>query len=291
MIQGSKITLNNKSAVVLHSYNYRDSSLIINFFLSEYGLVSAIAKGVKGKKSKHNLFILLQPFQRLTISLTGKQELLILTSVEFNPLSNQPDFQFDSHSDTDHIDNNHSDINRSALDSNSKVSLQRWELSGKSLYCAYYLNELLLRLLPTHTDCHEIFTLYEKTLEILSHLSTSHISIHYEIPLRLFELKLLEYLGYGLNLNCDVQTDLPIDIHKQYYYILDAGPIEKKPQGIKNLAISGHTLINLANNQFTDQKTLQESKQLLKWALAEHLGDKPLKSREIFKQLYRSNLK
>lgn len=264
-----KINLDNKSAIVLHHYNYRDSSLIVNFFLSDFGKVSAIARGVKGKKLKQNQFVLLQPFQKLSISLAGKNELLILKSVEL-------------------IADTNSDLS-------SKSRSPDWNLSGKSLYCAYYLNELLLRLLPSHTDCSEIFALYDQILRVLSHNSaqdssdqhsTLHASIQYEMPLRMFELKLLEYLGYGLNLSHDIETSLAIDNKKQYYYIIDSGPAENLICDTKYLAVSGKTLNDLANGQLSDQQTLQESKQLLKWVLAEHLGHKPLKSREMFKQLY-----
>ena len=261
-----RVNLENKSAIILHHYNYRDSSLIVNFFLSDFGKVSAIAKGVKGKKSKQNQLALFQPFQKLTVSLTGKQELLILKSIE---LTSQSNFE---------------------------PILSAWDLSGKSLYCAYYINELLLRLLPSHTDCSEIFSLYEQVLNILSHSSDQESSTqgssnqydlkHFEAPLRIFELKFLEYLGYGLNLSHDIQSDLPIDIEKQYYYIIDSGPTESSLNGIKNLEISGKTLIDLSHAKLSDKKTLQESKQLLKWAIAEHLDNKPLKSREMFKQLY-----
>ncbi|MCU7939269.1 MAG: DNA repair protein RecO [gamma proteobacterium symbiont of Bathyaustriella thionipta] len=248
----SRINLDNKSAVVLHYYNYKNSSLIVNFFLSGFGKVNAVAKGVKRRNSKQSQFALLQPFQKLNVSLTGKQELLILKSVEATPVN--------------------------------------WKLSGKSLYCAYYLNELLLRLLPTHTDCSEIFSLYDNVLTILSpDLSTSDSQqplINYEIPLRLFELKLLEFLGYGLNLSHETETGVPVDVKKQYYYILDSGPSMIKPCDDNFCLISGHTLYNLDNLKLSDKKTLHESKQLLKWALAGQLGDKPLKSREMFKQLY-----
>ncbi|MCK5648632.1 MAG: DNA repair protein RecO [Gammaproteobacteria bacterium] len=277
-----RINLDNKSAIVLHHYNYRDSSLIVNFFLSDFGKVSAIARGVKGKKSKQNQFALLQPFQMLSVSLTGKNELLILKSIELIS-----DLSSESSSDL-------------SSESSFEPRSPGWNLSGKSLYCAYYLNELLLRLLPSHTDCGEIFALYDQILSVLSHHSNQYssdqhpaqqTSIQYEVPLRMFELKLLEYLGYGLNLSHDIQSESAIDDKKQYYYIIDAGPVENPPGDTKYLAISGQTLNDLANGQFSEQKTLQESKQLLKWALAEHLGNKPLKSRELFRQLYCSTAK
>ena len=252
----NRINLDNKSAVVLHYYNYRNTSLIVNFFVSDFGKVSAIARGVKGKKTKQNQFSLLQPFQQLNISLTGRQELLILKNIESTSIN--------------------------------------WKLSGKSLYCAYYLNELLLRLLPSHSDCRQIFSLYDNILTLLSpdaaDLSDTDSrqkqAINYEIPLRIFELKLLEFLGYGLNLSHEIETGLLIEADKQYYYVIDAGPCHIKPLDNHYCPVSGCTLIDLNNLQFNDRKTLHESKQLLKWALAGHLGDKPLKSREMFKQLY-----
>ncbi|MDX2503043.1 MAG: DNA repair protein RecO [Gammaproteobacteria bacterium] len=253
----SRVNLDNKEAVVLHHFDYRDSSLLVNFFISDFGRVSAIAKGVKGKKkSKQAYQVLLQPFQKLMVSLSGKQELLLLKNIEATTVS--------------------------------------WKLSGKSLYCAYYVNELLLRLLPTYTDCREIFQLYNHVLNLLVQCSSVPVNgvqetqhtVLYEAPLRLFELKLLEFLGYGLNLTDEIQSGLPVDAKKHYYYVAESGPSEMQIANTTTLPITGRTLINLSNGQLSDPKTLQESKQLLKWALSEHLGSKPLKSRQLFKQLY-----
>ena len=82
-----------------------------------------------------------------------------------------------------------------------------------------------------------------------------------------------------------------VEADKEYFYIMQSGPSLIKKSDTKQLSISGRTLINLANKQINDQKTLQESKLLLKWAINEHLDNKPLKSRELFKQLYGSNRK
>ncbi len=256
----SRLELTNKLAVVLHSSPYRNSSLIIHFFLKDYGKVSAIAKGVKAKKIKNNQSLLLQPFNVLSLSLIGREqyELLILKNVE-------------------RVDN--------------EVT---WNLSGKALYCAYYLNELLLRLLPSQIECADIFSLYNEVLVMLSHseqaLSYIDDPIAYEIPLRIFEYKLLELLGYGLNVSHDIYSDKAINEMTSYYYQISSGPSEKAVIGEPYLLISGKTLIALSNLQFLEKKVLQEAKQLLKWAIAEHLGDKPLKSREIFKQLYQTSL-
>jgi len=241
-----RTNLDNHCAVVLHSYHYQNSSLIVNFFLRDYGKVSAIARGAKRKRAKDNSFSLLQPFQNVIVSLTGKQELLILKTIE--------------------------------------AGQTHWELSGKALYCAYYINELLLRLLPSETECADIFILYNKTLNFLAENPTQ-----FEAPLRIFELKLLEFLGYGLNLDYAIDSEQAIEVDKIYYYHIGSGASEKKDFAAASLAISGKTLVDLAQRQLFDAKTLQQSKQLLKWALAEHLGCKPLKSREIYKQLYATN--
>lgn len=252
-------SMENQQAIILHQFNYRNSSLIVHFFTSEYGKVSAIAKGVKGQSksaAKRYQMSLFQPFQKLIVSFTGKHDLLTLKNIELN--------------------------------SDSKS--QQWKLTGKSLYCAYYVNELLLRLLPMHTDCQEIFKYYLQVLNSLAHnsiLNSDQVTpVLYEIPLRFFELNLLEQLGYGLNLSNEISSGAEIDADKNYFYMMDSGPSLIKLPGVKHLNISGHTLINLDNGQLNDQKTLQESKLLLKWALNEQLGNKPLKSRELFKQLY-----
>lgn len=247
----SRVNLDNQEAVILHQFDYQNSSLIVNFFIRDFGKISAVAKGVKGlKKSKNNRQALLQPFQKLIVSLTGKQELLTLRNIEPTEVN--------------------------------------WKLSGKSLYCAYYVNELLLRLLPSHTDCQELFQLYHHVLNLLAQSASEKeqsLSL-FEVPLRIFELKLLEYLGYGLNLTNEIHSGLPVDENKQYYYLIESGPSEIQLSNMNSIMISGKTLVNLSNSLLNDRKTLQEGKQLLKWALSEHLGNKPLKSRELFKQLY-----
>lgn len=254
----SRVNLDNQQAVILHQFNYRNSSLIVHFFIKNHGKISAVAKGVKGQTkansaSKKNQMVLFQPFQKLIVSLTGKTDLLILKNIELI----------------------------------SDVTNQNWKLKGRALYCAYYINELLIRLLPSHTDCEEIFTNYYLVMDSLVQCSDNDDSSElYEIPLRIFELNLLEQLGYALNLVNEVSSGELISPGANYFYTMESGPSLINIPDIKQLTISGQTLINLEKRDLHDHKTLQESKQLLKWAINEHLGNKPLKSRELFKQLY-----
>src|SRR5215472_17488080 len=67
-------------------------------------------------------------------------------------------------------------------------------LAATQLLSGFYLNELLLKLL-TRGDPHpELFDLYEATLAELRSAATA------EAALRLFEARLLGFIGYGLNL-------------------------------------------------------------------------------------------
>lgn len=256
----SRTSLEHQTALVLHHFPFKNNSLIIHFFLPGEGKVSAIARGIR--QSKKNAMSSMQPFQELKVSLSGNGDLLYLNSV----------------------------------DTVSSV----WKLKGKSLYCAYYLNELLLRLLPSHTDCRDIFFLYTESLGlllrpqqqtdgVLRSTEAPPAAVHdfsLEMPLRYFELKLLEFLGYGLNLVIDVDTGEKVSAEQPYFYDINAGPSLNPHSTTRLIPVSGQTLINLSQLQFNDEQTLQESKQLLKCALGTHLGPKPLKSREMFRQLY-----
>ncbi|MEE8118605.1 MAG: DNA repair protein RecO [Gammaproteobacteria bacterium] len=71
-------------AFLLHGYNYRDSSRLLEFFTKEHGRLTAIAKGARRARSKFKA--VLQPFNVLLISWSGG-ELPILTSAE--PHGNQ----------------------------------------------------------------------------------------------------------------------------------------------------------------------------------------------------------
>ena len=69
-------------AYVLHTRLYRDTSLLVDLFSREHGRMSAIARGVRGQKSRHRG--LLQPFTPLFIAWFGKSDLVTLNGIEPN---------------------------------------------------------------------------------------------------------------------------------------------------------------------------------------------------------------
>ena len=114
---------------VLHSRRYREPSLIVVLFSREYGIVPAVARGVRRGKSNHKR-ALLQPFQPLQCRWRGKGELVTLTDIDH--YTNAP------------------------------------ELSKEALYCGLYINELLLRLLHRHDPHEGIFHRYHRLLQELA---------------------------------------------------------------------------------------------------------------------------
>ncbi|HSY26047.1 MAG TPA: DNA repair protein RecO, partial [Burkholderiaceae bacterium] len=66
---------------VLHSYPYKETSLIVDVFSRDYGRIALVAKGAKRPHSK--LRGVLQTFQPLSVSWSGKSEIRTLTAAEW----------------------------------------------------------------------------------------------------------------------------------------------------------------------------------------------------------------
>jgi len=149
------------------------------------------------------------------------------------------------------------------------------KLSENTLLAGFYLNELLTRLLQPFDPHPEIFNLYEHTLSALTESSQM------EQTLRLFEKNLLQALGYGLQLTHDVTAN---DINREasYCYLLESGPrlvVSDQSQGV---IVSGKTLLALHSECLDDPESLKESKRLMRYLLSPYIGQRPLKTRELF---------
>lgn len=150
-------------------------------------------------------------------------------------------------------------------------------IAGEALFCGLYLNELLLRLLHRH-DPHE--RLFESYSEALGRLGEN---LNTEAVLRVFEKRLLEDIGFGLVLEHDVQDGAPIQPGHLYRYIPERGPVPAPAADGEGIAVQGASLLALAREQFIDEATLREAKQLMRALLARHLGERPLTSRGLFR--------
>jgi DNA repair protein RecO (recombination protein O) len=156
-------------------------------------------------------------------------------------------------------------------------------LQAESALCGLYINELMMKLLPLGEAESSLFITYQQALLGLQEAGKN------EVTLRLFEKQLLSHLGYGLVLDHDVETGEQINESEDYYYVADAGLYRWRP-GQKQNRISGRSLHHLMAEQGFDQTSLNEIKQLMRMVIHFYLGDKPLRSRELFSQLHHASI-
>lgn len=227
----------NQPVYVLHTYPFKETSLVVELFAHGFGRVATTAKGARRPRSA--MRGMLQSFQPLIATWSGKLELKTLHS----------------------------------LDWAGGLLL----LKGEALMCGFYLNELLLRLLPREDPHEALFEYYSLTLKTLS------ISQNLATTLRRFELKLLQELGYAIPLSVDENDAIIID-EQAYIYEAERGAsglngnFNNKRNGVQ---LQGKTLIDMAKDDYSNPQTQQQSKQLMRYLLAHYLGDKPLHTRQL----------
>ena len=112
-MQRSKV--DGQPAYVLHSYPFRETSLIVEVFSQDFGRIALLARGARRPRAAVRGLLL--GFQPLELGWAGKGEVLNLMKAEW--------------------------VGGQSL------------LGGEALFCGYYLNELLLHLLPRE-DAHPV---------------------------------------------------------------------------------------------------------------------------------------
>ncbi|GAA5316178.1 MAG: DNA repair protein RecO [Candidatus Pelagadaptatus aseana] len=226
-----------EKAYILHTRAYGDTSVIASCFTERYGRIPLIAKGVRNKKSKQRQY--LQPFTPLIISWQGKSALKTLTHMETQGVPRQ--------------------------------------LMDKRLFSGFYLNELLMRLLPEHDDHSELFYAYADAIEGL------YGDADLEVVLRRFEFLLLNELGYGLNFVSDAQG-LPIKAEYHYGYHQEQGFVVSFGDDNRG-RFSGAVLQSIAREEYDDPAVRLGAKHLTRQVLKSLLGNRPLQSRNLFKSM------
>jgi DNA repair protein RecO (recombination protein O) len=153
-------------------------------------------------------------------------------------------------------------------------------LVGQRLVAGFYTNELMMRLLGRQQPQALTFGRYATVLEELA------IGAPIGPSLRLFERDLLNDLGYGLRLSADT-AGTPVEPAQWYRYDLEDGPVPvAHAEAVVGLRLSGESLLALAQGRPQPAHDA-ELKRLMRAALRLYLGDKPLKSRELYAR-YRS---
>ncbi len=149
-------------------------------------------------------------------------------------------------------------------------------LPPNRILAGLYVNELLVRLLPRLDPLPDLFAAYQILLAELATASGE------EPPLRRFEKRLLEQLGYGLTLDREADSGAAIVAEEQYRYVVDRGPLAISETG-SGILISGRGLLALRDDRLTDPAVLNEVKRLTRAALAEQLRGRALKTRELYR--------
>ncbi|MHB1946752.1 MAG: DNA repair protein RecO [Gammaproteobacteria bacterium] len=225
-------------AFILHHRPYRETSLILDLLTQDHGRLSVIARGVRTARSRTRA--LLQPFTPLLVTWQGKSELMTMGSVEAQGAPIQ--------------------------------------LRGDCLLSAFYLNELLIRILHKHDPHPKLYTIYQETLLELQDAQLA------QKTLRLFEKKLLEELGYGHQLQYDISHGNPFVAEQNYQFFPEQG-FELYQEGCivaEAFIFSGKSLIALEKEQLDDEQSLRDAKRLMRLLLAPLLGSQPLQSRKLF---------
>ena len=230
----------DEPAFVLHTYAYRETSVIVEALTAAYGRVALVARGVRRPRSE--LRGVLQAFQPLTLSWAGGGELKPLIKADWCgglPL-----------------------------------------VGGSALLCGFYLNELLLKLLPREDPHPLLYRAYDATLARLA------AGAEQAPVLRQFELKLLAELGYALPLTHEADTGRPVDPAERYYYAFDRGPrISVAEPGRRYPQVRGTTLLALAQQDFTAPEATAEAKRLMREVLDHYLERRTIVSRRVVRDL------
>lgn len=236
-------------AYVLHTREYRDTSLLVDFLTLEHGLIRAVARGVRGGKSSKRA--LLQPLQPLLVSVSGRGELLTMGTVE----AAAPVFQ----------------------------------LHGERLFSVLYLNEVLCRLLQPGQCHPEIYQLYQSTLvSLLNHSMVIECSLRrfeYELLLELGycpDLSMDAESGEPIFTHLDYLFDPAsgITVCKERAESTQAHRFSGRQ------LVDIKSLLTGDQQHYQNKQILSDTKRFMRQALRPLLGNKPLNSRQLFVSAY-----
>ena len=240
-------------AFLLHHYPWRDTSRILELLTRAHGRVSVIARGSRQAAAASGG--VLQAFRACLVSWSARGELGYLTAVErlTDPASA-------------------GEVARSAGEGGG--------LRGQRLMSAFYANELMLKLLQRNDPHPALFDAYAALLARL-HAPLEDAGR----ALRIFEKRLLEELGWGLNLEHEAASGAPLAAGRSYRYGLEGGaePIDGVAEG--TLIFCGASLLSLARDALDDPRSLTDSRRLLRAALDRLLDGRRLSTREVLLEM------
>jgi DNA repair protein RecO (recombination protein O) len=152
-----------------------------------------------------------------------------------------------------------------------------FQLRGERVYSGMYMNELLVRLLHRHDPHPQLFAAYGQAVEALVDAPAV------DAVLRRFELTLLHELGYSIDFSVAGDTGDPVVEDGWYGYEPDRGLVARRDLAEAAAPLyAGKDLLRLADGD-VGGPALLTAKRLLRQVLSEHLGQIPLRSRDLFR--------
>lgn len=149
-------------------------------------------------------------------------------------------------------------------------------LSGDVLLCGLYANELLMRFLQRQDAHPGLFDRYRGMLGALAGGEPP------QPALRVFEFDLLAAAGFGLQLDHEHGSDRAIQADGWYLYEPELGPLPRgRTEDRTGQLVSGEALLALKSGEIGDRH-LKELKGLMRRVIRHYLGDKPLRSQQLF---------
>lgn len=242
----SDARVNNEAGFVLHSYPFKETSVVAEVFTRNHGRVALIARGARRPASA--LRGLMQPFSPLLLSWFGKAELKTLHAAEWQGGLMAP--------------------------------------QGRALMCGFYLNELLLRLLARGDPHEMLYDRYLATLEQLAGdaCATDYERILRRFEKNLLsEIGYGATFDVDADSGAPVQAQLRYVFQPERGALHALEGI--KASGQPGCPVSGQTLLDLAADRFERQSTLVEAKALMRTLINHTLGAKPLYTRQLLREL------
>lgn len=220
---------------ILHRRPWRESSVIVDGLTRDHGRISLVARGARRPASA--LRGLTEPFRPLLVSFSLRGEMGSLTGLE----SAGP-----------------------ALG-----------LNGEGLWCGFYVNELMIRLLPSQEPSPVLFDCYA--------LETARLwdPIQRAPALRRLEMALLFETGVAPDLLHDVSNGEAVSSEGWYRLADETGPVAVAGPGRGHFP--GSAFIALANGRFETVQAGREPRQIMSRLLSFHLGDQPLHTRKMMR--------
>ncbi len=227
-------------AWLLHHRPWSDSSRILDLLTRRQGRITLFAHGSRRPKSPWRS--VLQPFQPLLVSWVGRGDGGTLSGAELGgAVATMPPAQ---------------------------------------LLSAFYVNELLLKLLPKEDRHERLFDAYADVLAALRS-AAGHGA------LRTFERQLLDELGYGVDLMHDAGSGRPIEPDQYYHFEAGRGVFAVREAAGGADAFLGRDVIASAGSDFGDAAAQSVARRIFGAAIAHCLEGRSLATREVMMALRR----